>query len=154
MTRYLLSVHSREGEVREPMTEEQMRRSHARLGEVEREVATAGAWVFSGRLAEDVVQEAFALALRKWPQEGLPPNPGGWITTTARNRALDRLRRDARGRELLGDMAVLATQDDLGEADVVADDRLRLIFTCCHPALSTEAPLALTLRLPGCLSPT
>ena len=105
-------------------------------------------------LAEDAVQEAFSLALRKWPRDGLPPNPGGWITTTARNRAIDRLRRDARGRELLGDMAVLAPQDDLGEADIVPDDRLRLIFTCCHPALSAEAQVALTLRLLGGLSTT
>lgn len=105
-------------------------------------------------LAEDAVQDAFALALRKWPRDGLPPNPGGWITTTARNRALDRLRRGARGRELLGDLAMLMTRDDLGKADVVADDRLGLIFTCCHPALSTEAQVALTLRLLGGLSTT
>ncbi|MGW3964240.1 RNA polymerase sigma factor [Amycolatopsis sp. NPDC005003] len=105
-------------------------------------------------LAEDAVQDAFALALRKWPLDGLPPNPGGWITTTARNRAVDRLRRDARGRELLGDLAVFGVRDDLGKGDVVADDRLRLIFTCCHPALSTDAQVALTLRLLGGLSTT
>ncbi|MDX3191807.1 sigma factor [Streptomyces sp. MN03-5084-2B] len=105
-------------------------------------------------LAEDAVQDAFALALRKWPLDGLPPNPGGWITTTARNRAVDRLRRDARGRELLADLAVLGTRGDLGKVDVVADDRLRLIFTCCHPALSAEAQVALTLRLLGGLSTT
>ncbi len=108
-------------------------------------------------VAEDAVQEAFALALRKWPGDGLPPNPGGWITTTARHRAIDRLRRDARGRELLGDVAVLspANNDDPGmpeEVGPVQDDRLRLIFTCCHPALSTEAQVALTLRLLGGLS--
>ncbi|MGH2765099.1 MAG: RNA polymerase sigma factor [Actinomycetota bacterium] len=108
-------------------------------------------------VAEDAVQEAFALALRKWPGDGLPPNPGGWITTTARNRAIDRLRRDARGRELLGEVAVLssANNDDPGmpeEVGLVQDDRLRLIFTCCHPALSTEAQVALTLRLLGGLS--
>jgi RNA polymerase sigma-70 factor (ECF subfamily) len=107
-------------------------------------------------VAEDAVQEAFAVALRKWPGEGLPPNPGGWITTTARNRALDRLRREARGRELLSEMAVLSPGDhDPGrpeEVGSVQDDRLRLIFTCCHPALSTEAQVALTLRLLGGLS--
>src|SRR6266540_1032922 len=107
-------------------------------------------------VAEDAVQEAFALALRKWPGEGLPPNPGGWITTTARNRAIDRLRREARGRELLNEVAALSSgNDDPGmpeEVGPVEDDRLRLIFTCCHPALSTEAQVALTLRLLGGLS--
>ncbi|MEV1079210.1 sigma-70 family RNA polymerase sigma factor [Streptomyces sp. NPDC050211] len=107
-------------------------------------------------LAEDAVQDAFAAALRKWPAEGLPPNPGGWITTTARNAAIDRLRRAARERELLGEVAALApAHDDPGsptEEEPVQDDRLRLIFTCCHPALSTEAQVALTLRLLGGLS--
>jgi RNA polymerase sigma-70 factor, ECF subfamily len=107
-------------------------------------------------LAEDAVQEAFAVALHKWLTDGLPPNPGGWITTTARNRAIDRLRRESRGRELLGEVAALSPGDQ--ERDVpeetaaVPDDRLRLIFTCCHPALSTEAQVALTLRLLGGLS--
>jgi len=109
-------------------------------------------------LAEDAVQEAFAVALRRWPAEGLPPNPGGWIITTARNRALDRLRRESRGRELLSEVAVLLPgHDDPGmpkEVGPVQDDRLRLIFTCCHPALSTEAQVALTLRLLGGLSTT
>jgi RNA polymerase sigma-70 factor, ECF subfamily len=107
-------------------------------------------------VAEDAVQEAFALALRKWPGDGLPPNPGGWITTTARNRAIDRLRREARGRELLREVAVLSSgYDDPGppeETGPMQDDRLRLIFTCCHPALRTEAQVALTLRLLGGLS--
>jgi RNA polymerase sigma-70 factor, ECF subfamily len=107
-------------------------------------------------LAEDAVQDAFAIALRKWPREGLPPNPGGWITTTARNRGIDRLRRESRGRELLGELAVLSSggdDRDEPEEDVpVDDDRLRLIFTCCHPALSREAQVALTLRLLGGLS--
>src|SRR5437016_10692059 len=106
--------------------------------------------------AEDAVQEAFAVALHKWPGDGLPPNPGGWITTTARNLAIDRQRREARGRELLREVAVLLSQkDDPGtarEVGPVEDDRLRLIFTCCHPALSTEAQVALTLRLLGGLS--
>jgi RNA polymerase sigma-70 factor, ECF subfamily len=107
-------------------------------------------------LAEDAVQDAFAIALRKWPREGLPPNPGGWITTTARNRGIDRLRRESRGRELLGELALLSSGgDDRGEPEEdvpVHDDRLRLIFTCCHPALSREAQVALTLRLLGGLS--
>jgi RNA polymerase sigma-70 factor, ECF subfamily len=107
-------------------------------------------------VAEDAVQEAFAVALRKWPGDGLPPNPGGWITTTARNRAIDRLRRESRGQELLSEVAVFAPGNDdpgiAGEAGPVQDDRLRLIFTCCHPALSTEAQVALTLRLLGGLT--
>jgi RNA polymerase sigma-70 factor, ECF subfamily len=107
-------------------------------------------------LAEDAVQDAFAIALRRWPSEGLPPNPGGWITTTARNRAIDRLRRESRGRELLAELALVAPGDDergtTEEEGPVEDDRLRLIFTCCHPALSGEAQVALTLRLLGGLS--
>jgi RNA polymerase sigma-70 factor, ECF subfamily len=107
-------------------------------------------------VAEDAVQEAFAIAASRWPGDGLPPNPGGWITTTARNRAIDRLRRESRGRELLSEVAALSPgTSDPGmpeEAPPVEDDRLRLIFTCCHPALSTEAQVALTLRLLGGLS--
>jgi RNA polymerase sigma-70 factor (ECF subfamily) len=103
-------------------------------------------------VAEDAVQEAFSLALRKWPADGLPPNPGGWITTTARNRAIDHLRRESRGRELLGEVAEDADQPTGEEAGPVHDDRLHLIFTCCHPALSPEAQIALTLRLLGGLS--
>jgi RNA polymerase sigma-70 factor (ECF subfamily) len=103
-------------------------------------------------LAEDAVQEAFAVALRKWPADGLPPNPGGWITTSARNRAIDHLRRESRGRELLGQLAEIADEPTGEEAGPVKDDRLRLIFTCCHPALSAEAQIALTLRLLAGLS--
>jgi RNA polymerase sigma-70 factor, ECF subfamily len=104
-------------------------------------------------LAEDAVQEAFAVASRTWPERGVPPNPGGWIATTARRRAIDRLRRDARRDARQGDAALLAEQgpdrvDEGGEV-VVQDDRLRLIFTCCHPALATHAQIALTLRLLG-----
>ena len=101
-------------------------------------------------VAEDAVQEAFIVALRKWPGDGPPPNPGGWITTTARNLAIDRLRRESRGRELLSELAVLSSGIDdpsLLEVGPVQDDRLRLIFTCCHPALSRDAQVALTLRL-------
>lgn len=107
-------------------------------------------------VAEDAVQEAFSIAVRTWPRDGVPPNPGGWITTTARNRVIDRRRRETRERELLGDVARLApAHADLAtseEVGPVADDRLRLIFTCCHPALSPAAQVALTLRLLGGLS--
>ena len=107
-------------------------------------------------LAEDAVQDAFTVALRTWPTDGLPPNPGGWITTTARRSAIDRLRRELRGRRLLSDVAVLSVVDDepgMPEGvGPVQDDRLRLIFTCCNPALSTEAQVALTLRLLGGLT--
>jgi RNA polymerase sigma-70 factor (ECF subfamily) len=107
-------------------------------------------------VAEDAMQEAFAVALRTWPDGGLPPNPGGWITTTARNRAIDRFRRVSREQELLKEVAALSSGDDSSdmpeEEEPVPDDRLRLIFTCCHPALSTEAQVALTLRLLGGLS--
>jgi RNA polymerase sigma-70 factor, ECF subfamily len=106
-------------------------------------------------LAEDAVQEAYAVALDRWARDGLPANPGGWITTTARNLAIDRLRRESRRRELLADVAVLSPDHDPGapeEEGSVQDDRLRLIFTCCHPALATEVQVALTLRLLGGLS--
>ncbi len=102
------------------------------------------------------MQDAYGVALSKWPQDGLPPNPGGWITSTARKRAIDRLRREQRERELLSQLAAASpVPEDLDlpeEAGPVQDDRLRLIFTCCHPALSTEAQVALTLRLLGGLS--
>jgi RNA polymerase sigma-70 factor, ECF subfamily len=102
-------------------------------------------------VAEDPVQEAFELALARWPEEGLPPNAGGWITTTARNRAIDRLRRESRGRDLMKERTTLS--DDSSE-DLVTleDERLSLIFMCCHPALSQEAQVALTLRLLGGLT--
>jgi RNA polymerase sigma-70 factor, ECF subfamily len=99
-------------------------------------------------LAEDAVQEAFAVAVQRWPSDGLPPNPGGWIVTTARNKALDRLRRESTrsGREAAA-VALIGEQEPELEVGPVADDQLRLIFTCCHPALAQEARIALTLRL-------
>jgi RNA polymerase sigma-70 factor (ECF subfamily) len=101
-------------------------------------------------LAEDAVQDAFAAASERWRRDGIPPNPAGWIVTTARNRAIDDLRRSARGRELhqrLG--AVERASDGPDPGGPVTDDRLRLMFTCCHPALRTEHQVALTLRLLG-----
>lgn len=111
-------------------------------------------------LAEDAVQEAFVIALDRWARDGMPPNPGGWITRTARNRAVDRLRRERRGRELLeevarwpsGDEEQPAEDHDEEAGDDMVDDRLRLIFMCCHPSLSLEAQVGLTLRLLGGLS--
>jgi RNA polymerase sigma-70 factor, ECF subfamily len=99
-------------------------------------------------LAEEAVQEAFAIAVERWQAAGVPPNPGGWIVTTARNKALDRLRRESSrfGREVQA-AAMLLTETQQPEVGPVPDDQLRLIFTCCHPALAPEAQLALTLRL-------
>jgi len=99
-------------------------------------------------LAEDAVQEAFAVALERWPADGVPPNPGGWIVTTARHKALDRLRRESTrtGREAQA-VALIGEPEPEPEVNPVADDQLRLIFTCCHPALAADARIALTLRL-------
>ncbi|MDD7940298.1 sigma factor [Actinomycetospora lutea] len=101
-------------------------------------------------LAEDAVQDALTVALTRWPDEGVPPNPGGWIVTTARRRAIDRLRRDAVGRDKEARAArEEPEQDEPEEGGPVHDDRLRMIFTCCHPALALPARVALTLRLLG-----
>ena len=100
-------------------------------------------------LAEECVQDAFTLALDRWRRDGLPRNAGAWLTTTARNRAIDRLRRAAVGEAKLQEVAVRSNTDDTGhrdDDDDIGDDRLRLIFTCCHPALAVEAQVALTLR--------
>ncbi|SEE75646.1 RNA polymerase sigma factor [Jiangella alba] len=97
-------------------------------------------------LAEDCAQEAFAAALTAWPRDGVPDRPGAWLTTTARHRATDRLRRDAAGRAKLRQLAVLAREPAESSAEEIPDERLRLIFTCCHPALPFEARVALTLR--------
>lgn len=108
-------------------------------------------------LAEDAVQDAFVVASERWRTGGIPPNPAGWIVTTARNRAIDDLRRAARGRQLHEQLGAVASpsadpSDDWEEDGPVDDDRLRLIFTCCHPALRTEHQVALTLRLLGGLT--
>ena len=101
-------------------------------------------------VAEDAVQEAFAIAMAKWPETGWPPNPGAWIVTTARNRAIDRLRRESKRHDRHVQATALLPPDDAPpEVGPVKDDRLRLIFTCCHPALASAAQIALTLRLLG-----
>ena len=104
-------------------------------------------------IAEDAVQEAFAEAVRRWPSAGLPPSPAGWIITTARNRAIDRLRREASRADKQAEAALLQAQaTPAEEVGPVYDDRLRLIFTCCHPSLAPAAQVALTLRLLGGLT--
>jgi RNA polymerase sigma-70 factor, ECF subfamily len=106
-------------------------------------------------VAQEAVQEAFTVAVQRWPSAGLPPSPVGWIITTARNRAVDQLRRDASRDDRHAQAALLHAAEDRPEAipeSPVPDDRLRLIFTCCHPALAMSSRVALTLRLMGGLS--
>ncbi len=113
-------------------------------------------------IAEEAVQEAFTVAVQRWPSTGLPPSPAGWIITTARNKAIDRLRREASREDRHAQAALLHTggqtaqespgQESPAQESTVRDDRLRLIFTCCHPALAAPAQVALTLRLLGGLS--
>ncbi|MBV9041800.1 MAG: RNA polymerase sigma factor [Acidimicrobiia bacterium] len=98
-------------------------------------------------IAEEAVQDAFLVALERWPSSGVPPSPVGWIITTARNRAIDRLRRESSRDDRHAQAALLHAEDEPLEVGPVQDDRLRLIFTCCHPALAPEAQVALTLRL-------
>jgi len=115
-----------------------------------RSVATLVRLFGSIDIAEEAVQDAFAVALERWPAAGLPPKPGAWITTTARNRAIDRLRRESSRHDRHAQAALLqADTEPIEPAGPVNDDRLRLIFTCCHPALAPEAQIALTLRLLG-----
>jgi RNA polymerase sigma-70 factor (ECF subfamily) len=106
-------------------------------------------------VAEDAVQDAFTVAVQRWPRDGVPPSPAGWILTTARNRAIDRLRRETLRADKHAEAALLHAQTESIEEDRVPgldDDRLRLMFTCCHPALAPEARVALTLRLLGGLT--
>jgi RNA polymerase sigma-70 factor (ECF subfamily) len=103
-------------------------------------------------IAEEAVQDAFTAAVRRWPSTGLPPSPAGWIITTARNRAIDRLRREASREDRHAQAALLHARDEPAEEGPVRDDRLRLIFTCCHPALAAGVQVALTLRLLGGLT--
>jgi RNA polymerase sigma-70 factor (ECF subfamily) len=101
-------------------------------------------------LAEDALQDALATALEAWPRTGVPDNPGAWLTVTARRKAIDRLRRARRGEELL--MQLEQEDDDPMDDTTIPDERLSLVFTCCHPALAPDAQVALTLRLVGGLT--
>jgi RNA polymerase sigma-70 factor (ECF subfamily) len=107
-------------------------------------------------VAEEAVQDAFTAAVQRWPESGLPPSPAGWIITTARNRAIDRLRRESSRDDRHAQAALLHARDEPSNEQIdggaVSDDRLRLIFTCCHPALSPSVQVALTLRLLGGLT--
>jgi len=105
-------------------------------------------------IAEEAVQDAFTAAIERWPADGIPPSPVGWIITTARNRAIDRLRRESSRQDRYAQAALLHAShvDDQEEEGPVRDERLRLIFTCCHPALATSVQVALTLRLLGGLT--
>src|SRR4051794_4811487 len=105
-------------------------------------------------LAEEAVQDAWVVALETWPKRGLPRNPGAWITTAARNKAIDRIRRARRFEDKLRELEAMAPpdaedEDEEMDESSIPDDRLRLIFTCCHPALAPEARVALTLRTLG-----
>jgi RNA polymerase sigma-70 factor, ECF subfamily len=103
-------------------------------------------------IAEDAVADAFTTAVERWPCEGVPPSPAGWIITTARNRAIDRLRREASRADRHAQAALLHARHEPVEEDTVRDERLRLMFTCCHPALGRGAQVALTLQLLGGLT--
>jgi RNA polymerase sigma-70 factor (ECF subfamily) len=104
-------------------------------------------------IAEEAAAEAFAIAVQRWPADGIPPNPGAWLTTTANRKAIDRIRRESKRDDKQKEAQLLLYDDDppapLGAID---DDRLRLLFTCCHPALAMETRVALTLRMVGGLT--
>ncbi len=119
-------------------------------GEWARVVATVARRFGDLDVAEDAAGEAFATALERWPVDGVPPNPGAWLTTTANRKAIDRLRREARREQKHREAKLLS--DAVEPAGAIADDRLRLVFTCCHPALGMQARVALTLRMVGGLS--
>ena len=111
-----------------------------------RAVATLIRLVGDVDVAEEAVQDAFVVATERWPVEGVPPSPAGWIITTARNRAIDRLRRESTRDQRHRQAALLLAQEPIEEVGPVTDDQLRLIFTCCHPALEEKTRIALTLR--------
>ena len=103
-------------------------------------------------IAEDAAGEAFAVAVERWPADGVPPNPGAWLTTTANRKAIDRIRREHKRDDKHREALMVLDDDPLEPVGAIDDDRLRLIFTCCHPALAMEARMALTLRMVGGLT--
>src|SRR5260370_30201327 len=120
-----------------------------------RVMATLYGRIHDLELVEDALQDALVVALERWPVEGIPQNPGGWIMTVARHKATDRLRRNAvleRKKAALSALLELEQQNDHLDMDEIPDERLKLIFTCCHPALAQEAQVALTLQTLGGLT--
>ena len=103
-------------------------------------------------IAEEAAAEAFATAVERWPADGVPPNPGGWLTTTATRKAIDRIRREHKRDDKQEEARMLHDDDPTEPLGAIDDDRLRLIFTCCHPALAMETRVALTLRMVGGLT--
>ncbi|GHO64176.1 hypothetical protein KSC_030680 [Ktedonobacter sp. SOSP1-52] len=131
--------------------------AHTFRQEADRILASLISTIRDFELAEDALQDALLIALERWPVEGIPSNPGAWITTTARRKAIDRLRRAstlARKHEILQELLQKVEQQgtEAGEDRSIPDERLKLMFTCCHPALALEAQVALTLQTLGGLS--
>src|SRR5256885_854848 len=150
MKHYLLSVQQPDGGPPAPEIIEPIMRDVAAVNE---ELQAARVRAFGDmEVAEEAVQDAFTTAVQRWPAAGLPVSPAGWIITTARNRAIDRLRREASRQDRHVQAAQLRAPRAQTEEGPVRDDRLRLIFTCCHPALAPGARVALTLRLLGGLT--
>ncbi|GLZ79674.1 RNA polymerase subunit sigma-24 [Actinorhabdospora filicis] len=117
-----------------------------------RVVATLARRIGDLGIAEEMAAEAFAVAVERWPDEGVPPNPGAWLTTTAHRKAIDRLRRESRRDELHREALMRSDTPSPEPLGAIDDDRLRLVFTCCHPALAMETRIALTLRMVGGLT--
>ncbi|WP_354697499.1 hypothetical protein DSM112329_03130 [Paraconexibacter sp. AEG42_29] len=135
----------------DPVAAELERTFHEQWGRV---LASLIGYLGDFELAEESAQEAFAAAAERWPRDGLPASPGAWLITTARNRAIDRIRRERTLAAKLRLLDVTEAQEDAMDRDRFPDERLELVFTCCHPALSVEAQVALTLRTLGGLTTT